>query len=483
MQRGYLRGVRGRIAWQQGSPVKDGEAKENGPLSAIVLRRSTRQLIGPTGRVVDLPWLTMQLLIALGDHAPLFVDPRRLQELVWPDTHISPDALKQRVRLARQSLREAGYDPAVLDSVRGEGYALRLPLTEPGSETTPVAMVEAKPAAPLPVEHSAAPRASSTYQTTWWRRWRIAIMAALIFSAAVVAERLGTLGRSEAASEVARGVVPAPAIGPVPVRVALLRDLSGDTVVDRALESVLQSARRSMSAHADVLLVPRAPGGACADGPPVHLCAHITGDAREVRLDVTDLRSGTALVLGNWPLPATEGDVLANSAEAAQLAVLLSPGALRWIGEPTGRGDREFGTLLRAVRAATGCDGVAWRDAVRALDATAERAPQFHVARALRALLVAAIVDSPSVGRADSSAMAAGLGDVEALLRDDPNQMLAHAARWLAAARQLPPSEVSTAREAELSAEFRRIRRLSPGVAWLSEHLRSCSSREGGNPD
>ncbi len=478
MERVGFRGVRGRRAGQQGSPVKDGEAKRSGPSPAIVLHRSSRQLIGPTGVVVDLPWLTMQLLIALHDHAPQFVDPRRLQELVWPDTHISPDALKQRVRLARQSLREAGYDPAVLDSVRGEGYALRLPLKEPSEDRAPDRSTD-----PQFVPRLVAARATTTYQTTWWKRWRIAIMAALIFSAAVVAERLGNWGRSAPEYAVAPGSVSSRSIGPVPVRVALLRDLSSDTVVDRALESVLQSARRSMSAHADVLLVPRAPGGSCAEGPPVHLCAHITGDARELRLDVTDLRSGTALVLGHWPLPAAEDDVFANSAEAAQLAVVLSPGTLRWIGEPTGRGDREFGTLLRAVKAATGCDGVAWRDAVRSLNATAERAPQFHVARALRALLAAAIVDSPAVGPGDSSAGAAGLGDVEALLRDDPNQLLAHAARWLLASRQLPPSDVSTAREAELSAEFRRIRSMSPGVAWLSEHLRSCSAREGRNPD
>jgi DNA-binding winged helix-turn-helix (wHTH) protein len=471
--------------------VKDGEAKGSGPVSAIVLCRSSRQLIGPTGLVVDLPWLTMQLLIALGDHAPQFVDPRRLQELVWPDTHISPDALKQRVRLARQSLREAGYDPVVLDSVRGEGYALRVPLREPADG--PVLAASAEPQLPdlqpaalqtaEPVLHRAAPRASSAYQTTWWKRWRIAIMAALIFSAAIIAERLGTWGRGARGSEMAAGPKPVPVIGPVPVRVALLRNLDSDSLVDRAMESVLQSARRTLSAHADVLLVLRAPGGSCAEGPPVHLCAHITGDARELRLDVTDLRSGTALVLGHWPTSDVDGDVLANSAESAQLAVLLSPGALRWIGEPTGRGDREFGTLLRAVTAATGCDRVAWLDAVRALNATAERAPQFHVARALRALLAVASVDSPELGGADSTAVAGGLGDVEALLRDDSNQMLAHAARWLAAARQLPPSEVSTAREAELSAEFRRIRRLSPGVAWLSEHLRSCSSRDGSNPD
>lgn len=458
--------------------MKEGEARGNAPLSAILLHRSSRQLIGPTGVVVDLPWLTMQLLIALSDHAPQFVDPRRLQELVWPDTHISPDALKQRVRLARQSLREAGYDPALLDSVRGEGYALRLPLRDPSGEHAPVASAEPPTGEGVHAEPDVAPRASSTYQSTWWRRWRIAIMAALIFSAAVVAERIGNWGRSEQGDDIASGTVPAPTIGPVPVRVALLRDVSGDTIVDRALESVLQSVRRNMSAHADVLLVPRAAGGTCADGPPVHLCAHITGDARELRLDVTDLRSGTALVLGNWPLGAAEGDVMANSAEAAQLAVLLSPGALRWIGEPRGRGDREFGTLLRAVKAATGCDRMAWREAVRELNATAERAPQFYVARALRALLAVASADS-----ADSDVANARLGDAEALLRDDPKQLLAHAARWLAAARQLPPSEVSTAREAELSAEYRRMRRLSPGVAWLSEHLRSCSVREGINPD
>ncbi|MBL0891916.1 MAG: helix-turn-helix domain-containing protein [Gemmatimonadaceae bacterium] len=454
--------------------MKNGEAEGREPVTAIVLHRALRQLIGPTGTVVDLPWLTMQLLIALHDHAPQFVDARRLQELVWPDTHISPDALKQRVRLARQALREAGYDPALLDSVRGEGYALRVPLAEPAIGHAPQAAEE--DTAPTPAEAAGQPglspgmrqhasHVSSTYQSSWWRRWRIAIMAALIFSAALIAERLGQWGGSTRTVDAPANAV----IGPVPVRVALLRDTATDSLVSRALEAVMQSARRTLAAHADVLLVPRPAGASCTDGPPVHLCAHIAGNAQEVRLDVTDLRSGTALVLGSWPLSASEGDVLAGGAEAAQLAVLVSPGTLRWIGEPAGRGDREFGTLLRAVKASTSCDRVAWRDAVRDLGTTAERAPQFHVARALRALLAVASTDLP--GQIPTAALA----DVEQLMRVDPEQMLAQAARWLAAVRQLPPSEVSTAAEAELSAEFRRIKRQSPGVAWLAEHLRSCS--------
>jgi len=396
----------------------------------------------------------MQLLIALHDHAPQFVDARRLQELVWPDTHISPDALKQRVRLARQALREAGYDPAVLDSVRGEGYALRLPLIEP----TDAVVHDAMPPAP---------RASTSYQTSWWRRWRIAIMAALIFSAALVAERFGTWGRASQGIDTGG----APTIGPVPVRVALVRDTTSNAAVSQAMDALTQSARRMFAAHADVLLVPRTDGSLCTDGPPAHLCAHISGSARELRLDVTDMRSGTALVVGTWPNSAAEVDVLLNSPEAAQLAVLVSPGALRWIGEPAGRGDRDFATLLRATKAATTCEPLAWRDAVRELNVTAERAPQFHVARALRALLAVAVAEKTGPGRA------VAVAEAEELLREDPLQMLAQAARWLAAAQTLPPSEVSTAAEAELSAEFRRIRRLSPGVAWMAEHLRSCTAR------
>ena len=167
-------------------PVKEGEASVNvasnavlsDSVSAILLQRQQRLLIGPTGLSVVIPWLTVQLLAALAERSPHFVDAKALQALVWPDTHISPDALKQRVRLARQALREAGYDPGLLDSVRGEGYALRVPLREPPHAETLIG---------VPTANVTPSRSGSTSSASWFRRSRIGIGIGIVAALTVTA--------------------------------------------------------------------------------------------------------------------------------------------------------------------------------------------------------------------------------------------------------------------------------------------------------
>lgn len=456
------------------APVNAGSMSDSGTVSAIVLQRGSRTLIGPTGTSVVIPWLTVQLLAALSERAPHFVEAKQLQAMVWPDTHISPDALKQRVRLARQSLRDAGYDPALLDSVRGEGYALRVPLEEPPNAALPTEESPRAPISPVSVD--------ATQPASWVQRFRIGIVAALIITTALVAEAVGIWPSFVSARANSRAIVSAPtatpSIGPVPVRVMLMRDVNAEPAIDAALVALYASTNRTLAEHSSVLMVPMPNGSACVNGPPAHLCARISGDANEVRLEVTDLRSGAALVLGEWSTGRVPHTLLTNTVTAAQLAVLLSPGTLRWIGEPRGRGDREFATLLIAVKAAASCDVEAWRQATLTLDETAERAPQFHVARALRALLAVAVarVDTQALavsGNSTASAMSNALTNSDALVQVDPGQALAHAAKWLHALHVSPPSDNATRTPEQLVAD-ERLRRLSPSVATLAEHLHTC---------
>jgi DNA-binding winged helix-turn-helix (wHTH) protein len=450
--------------------VKDGEASvnagslsESSAVSAIVLQRGSRTLIGPTGASVVIPWLSMQLLVALSEHSPEFVGAKQLQAMVWPDTHITPDALKQRVRLARQSLRDAGYDPGLLDSVRGEGYALRVPLHEPSDA---VVATHESPSTP-----AVQTRSGSASVVT---RNRVGAVVALCIVAALVVvafDRWPLFVRERAQSVVA------PSIGPVPVRVTLIREVSAEPAVDAALDALHASARRTFVEHANVLIVPMPNGSACVNSPPSHLCARIVGALNQVRLEVTDVRSGASLVQGEWTSDNVPDTLLTDAKFAAQLAVLLSPGALRWIGEARGRGDRDFAAVLNAAKASAHCDVELWRDARRTLDETAERAPQFQVARALRALLTVASTRGAAGGAASQTAaseLSDAVTDADTLLQADAGQSLAHAAKWLHAVSSVPSTGTDSPREAE---EYERLGRASPSVARLAEHLRSCADK------
>ena len=131
-------------------------------LPTVTVDRVTRRLIGPGGRVVELPPLSIRLLEVLHASAPAFVASDQLEAAVWPDTHLSPDTLKQRVRLVRRALEEAGYDPAVLDSARGHGYALRATIVGPTSAPEPPWTVSA----PVPPQIVSAPLPSAKTNTS-----------------------------------------------------------------------------------------------------------------------------------------------------------------------------------------------------------------------------------------------------------------------------------------------------------------------------
>lgn len=75
------------------------------------------------GRTTVLAPLSFRMLRALAKAAPHAVSRESLRAQVWGDVHVSPDAVKQRVRLLRRALVENGLGADFVRTVTGEGYA------------------------------------------------------------------------------------------------------------------------------------------------------------------------------------------------------------------------------------------------------------------------------------------------------------------------------------------------------------------------
>lgn len=257
-------------------------------LPTVTVDRATRRLIGPGGRVVELPPLSLRLLEVLHSSASAFVASGQLEAAVWPDTHLSPDTLKQRVRLVRRALEEAGYDPALLDSARGHGYALRATIVGPTSAPEPV-------------------------RASW--RWLVAVVAIVV----LVGGWWGVRGRS------AEQVLP-----PEPVRIGT-----------RATAEPLPADVVALLTRVPRMLVLAERG--CGDPQVAHLCLERLGDA--VRL--THVETGAILVQHDRDdIPAAR--LVTAVVQFAEPGVLRWLGGRTGAGDPAFVAYREAVDLLGA---------------------------------------------------------------------------------------------------------------------------------------
>ena len=270
-------------------------------LPTVTVDRVTRRLIGPGGRVVELPPLSIRLLEVLHASAPAFVASDQLEAAVWPDTHLSPDTLKQRVRLVRRALEEAGYDPAVLDSARGHGYALRATIVGPASAPEPVA-------------------------GSW--RWFVAVVAVVV----LVGGWWGVRARS------AEQVLP-----PEPVRIGT-----------RATEAPLPGELVALLSRVPRVLVLADRG--CGDPQVAHLCLERLGDA----LRLTHVETG-AILMQHDRDDISDARLVAAVVQFAEPGVLRWIGGRTGAGDPAFVAYREAVDLLGAcdpARAARMADRV-----------------------------------------------------------------------------------------------------------------------------
>ena len=84
----------------------------------------TRQ-VSRDGRVLPLPKLSFDLLVALARGAPYVLSAGELMEAVWAGRVVNEETVAKRVELVRESLGDDSRSPRYITLVRGHGYRQR----------------------------------------------------------------------------------------------------------------------------------------------------------------------------------------------------------------------------------------------------------------------------------------------------------------------------------------------------------------------
>jgi len=87
-----------------------------------------RRQVSLSGQALELSDLSYRFLVTLAAAAPDSVAVDRLHAEVWGEVQIGPDTIKQRARLLRESLRQAGLAGDPVPSDRHRGYRLDVPV-------------------------------------------------------------------------------------------------------------------------------------------------------------------------------------------------------------------------------------------------------------------------------------------------------------------------------------------------------------------
>lgn len=82
------------------------------------------QRVLQSGKPVELPRLSFELLLALLRAAPRFVTNEELMARVWRGLVVSPETVTQRVKLLRDALGDDPRQPRYIEGLRGRGYRL-----------------------------------------------------------------------------------------------------------------------------------------------------------------------------------------------------------------------------------------------------------------------------------------------------------------------------------------------------------------------
>jgi TolB-like protein/DNA-binding winged helix-turn-helix (wHTH) protein len=82
------------------------------------------QRVMQSGKPVDLPRLSFELLLVLLRGAPHFISNEELMARVWRGLVVSPETVTQRVKLLRDALGDDPRQPRYIEGLRGRGYRL-----------------------------------------------------------------------------------------------------------------------------------------------------------------------------------------------------------------------------------------------------------------------------------------------------------------------------------------------------------------------
>lgn len=92
-------------------------------IADLTLDIGRRQLLRD-GKKIPLGPLTYKLLVALVDKAPELATHDDIADAVWQGRAVSPETVKQRVKLLRDALADDAEHPRYIEVVRGQGYRL-----------------------------------------------------------------------------------------------------------------------------------------------------------------------------------------------------------------------------------------------------------------------------------------------------------------------------------------------------------------------
>ena len=85
---------------------------------------AARRTVSRDGSEIRMGKLTFDLLLLLIEHSPGIVTKRQVANHLWNRRHVSPETVRQRVKLLRRALDDDPAQPRYVKVVRGQGYRL-----------------------------------------------------------------------------------------------------------------------------------------------------------------------------------------------------------------------------------------------------------------------------------------------------------------------------------------------------------------------
>ena len=131
-----------------------------------------RQLVTRGETEVELPNLSMRMLVALIQEAPNVVSIDRLMDLVWPSQVVSPETINKRANLLREALGDNTKESRYIAGVRGRGYRLVAAVARAAPDIAGTAL-PAPPESKMPVT---TPKQPSILQYANVRSWRFGLL-------------------------------------------------------------------------------------------------------------------------------------------------------------------------------------------------------------------------------------------------------------------------------------------------------------------